>query len=463
MSRDATSLRRQLLVWLLVPLTMLWLAGAVVAYVLATNFARIAFDGALLDNDRALAGQVRVANGAITVDLPQAAHRILYYDAYDRVYFQVRDMAGRVVAGDAELPGLLSGALQPSIPVFRNAQIGGQPVRIAALFQAVAKTPNSPLVLVQAAETLHKRNRLVNKILAEFAGPQLLLIALAAVSVWMGVSRGLQPLSKLQQAIASRSHRDLTALDEAYVPREAISLIHAINDLMGRLAAALTQQQRFVADAAHQLKTPLAGIKAQVEVALHENDMDALHYTLKQLAMSADQVNRLASQLLTLARAEPSAQHAEDIAVIDLAKIARDVTTAWVPAAHHKSIDLGFEGMRCLSVQGNPFLLEQMLSNLLDNAIRYTQRGGQVTVRILASPSPALEVEDNGPGIPHEERARVFERFHRVLGSAEQGSGLGLAIVGEIATVHGAKIELDAGQNERGTRIRITFPVLIAR
>jgi two-component system sensor histidine kinase TctE len=462
MPRDATSLRRQLLVWLLLPLTLLWLAGAVAAYIQATNFARVTFDDALLDNAQALAGQVRTENDVVTVDLPQAAHRILHYDAYDRIYFQVRNMQGQVLAGDRELPNLQYVDTSPATPFFRDAQIGGRPVRIAALFQPVSKAPNSPRVLVQAAETLHKRDRSANEILVAFVGPQLLLILLAAILVWTGVSRGLQPLIKLQNAIACRSHRDLTALDDGHVPREATSLVRAINDLMERLGIALTQQQRFIADAAHQLKTPLAGIKAQVELALQENDRDVLRHTLKQLSVSADQANHLATQMLTLARSEPAAQRTEDFTVVDLAEIARNITAGWVPVAHRKRIDLGFECESSVWVLGNPFLLEQMLSNLLDNALRYTQPAGRVTVKVLPSP-PSLEVEDNGPGIPYEERTRVFERFHRVLGSGEQGSGLGLSIVSEIATVHSAQIELAEGQNVYGTCMRITFPVVIRR
>lgn len=457
MRAEPPSLRRQLLVWLLLPLTLLWLVGAIAAYFVATNFARVTFDNALLDNAQALAGQVRVVNNSITIDLPQAAHRILHYDAIDHDYFQVRDMSGHILAGDKEIPDLQLIDAPTATPLFRNAEIDGRPVRIAALLQPLTPAPNSPWVVVQAAETLHKRKHSANQILFEFVGPQLVFIALAAVLVWTGVSRGLQPLSKLQQAISLRSHRDLTALDETQAPREATSLIHAINDLLQRLAAVLSQQQRFIADAAHQLKTPLAGIKAQVDVALSENDMQALRPTLKQLAVSADQVNRLASQLLTLARAEPAAQSAGAFTLVDLSAMAREITANWVPTAHQKRIDLGFEGEASVIVRGNLFLLEQMLLNLLDNALRYTQQGGEVTVRTLSVPVPTLEVEDNGPGIAPEERDRVFERFHRILGSNEQGSGLGLAIVGEIATVHSAQITLSAAENARGTRMRIIF------
>ena len=458
MRTEAPSLRRQLLVWLLLPLTVLWLVGAVAAYFLAANFARVTFDNALLDNAQALAGQVHVVDNSITIDLPQAAHRILHYDAIDHDYFQVRDMSGHILAGDKEVPDLLLINAPLSTPLFRDAEIDGRPVRIATLLQPLTPAPNSPWVVVQTAETLHKRDRSANQILIEFIGPQMVFIVLAAALVWTGVSRGLQPLSKLQQAISLRSHRDLTALDETQVPREAASLVRALNDLLQRLAAVLSQQQRFIADAAHQLKTPLAGIKAQVDVALGERDMQALRPALKQLAASADQVNRLASQLLTLARAEPAAQRAEEFAPVDLGAMAREITANWVPVAHQKKIDLGFEGEASVIVQGNPFLLEQMLSNLLDNALRYTQHGGKVTVRTLATPVSTLEVEDNGPGIVPEERERVFERFHRILGSNEQGSGLGLAIVGEIATVHGAQIVLSAVENARGTRVRIIFP-----
>jgi len=237
-------------------------------------------------------------------------------------------------------------------------------------------------------------------------------------------------------------------------------MIRAMNDLLARLGTAISTQQRFIADAAHQLRTPIAGLKTQTELALRESQPGNVHDILRQLLTATEQSTRLVNQLLSLARAEPGARREHPIERLDLARLARDTTTEWVPRALVRHIDLGYDSEGGTAwIEGDSFLVRDMLGNLLDNAIRYTQHGGQVTVRVTEGmDAVVLTVEDNGPGIPEQERERVFERFYRVLGTGTEGCGLGLAIVREIALSHRAKVTLAAGAGGQGTVARVAFP-----
>jgi len=230
--------------------------------------------------------------------------------------------------------------------------------------------------------------------------------------------------------------------------------------LLQRLSKTLAAQQRFVADAAHQLRTPVAGIKTQTELALRQSPPEDVQTILSQLHTATEQTTRLINQLLSLARAEPGTERAFAMEHLDLNQLGREVTTEWVPHALAREIDLGFDGSQASAmIEGDAFLLKEMLNNLLDNAIRYTQDGGQITVRIKpARDKVVLSVEDNGPGIPETDRERVFERFYRVLGTGVEGCGLGLAIVREIAQNHAAETTLESGANGKGTVIKVIFP-----
>jgi two-component system sensor histidine kinase TctE len=320
------------------------------------------------------------------------------------------------------------------------------------------------MVLIQTAETVTARTDFARQIMLGMMLPQMTLILLAALAVWYGVGRGLAPLTALQREIAQRSHRDLSALPEEQSPQEVRPLIHAMNGLLERLSQALAAQQRFIADAAHQLRTPLAGIRTQSELALRQTQSGDAQNTLRQLQTATEQTTRLINQLLSLARAEPGAERARTAEKLDLARLARETTMEWVPRALARDIDLGFDSPLAVArVEGDSLLLKEMLNNLLDNAIRYTQAGGQVTVRVSPDTRDVtrlftLSVEDSGPGIPENERERVFERFHRVLGTGVEGCGLGLAIVREIAQAHGGDASLTSGASGGGTLVRITVP-----
>jgi two-component system sensor histidine kinase TctE len=455
-SRPAT-LRRQLLLWLLPPLLVLWATSSVIDYDVAKRFVNLAYDRALLDAALDIGRQIREVNDRIYIDLPRVAIDMLQTGEHDRVYYRVTGPGDEYITGEPDLPPPDPGAERVS---YDDAWYQGKPIRIVTVRVPVRPGSGKGAVLIQVAEPVTVRTRSARDILLRMMWPQVLLIYLAAVAVWYGVRRGLGPLARLRREIEGRSDRDLSPLPVAHSPREVQPLIHAMNELFGRLANALSAQQRFVADAAHQLRTPVAGIKTQTELALRTGDPAERDLVLRQLHAATVNLSRLIQQLLALARSEPNTPAAHALERIDLNREMRETTSEWVPKALERQIDLGFEGLaQPLWVQGNAFLLREMLNNLIDNAIRYSPVGGRVTVEVRGEGNTALlRVEDNGPGIPPDERERVFERFYRVLGSASDGCGLGLAIVREIAQSHNATVSLDAGADGRGTVVLVRIP-----
>lgn len=302
---------------------------------------------------------------------------------------------------------------------------------------------------------------MIRGILANIVIPQLLLILIAVAAVWFALKQGLAPLEELRRQVMFRKKDDLRRLDGSQAPDEVRPLIDAVNDLLERLKAVMRAQQRFIADAAHQLRTPLAGLKTQSELALRERDPERKQQALEHILTSAQHGTRLVNQLLVLARNEPVELIADTFTSVNLSQIAQECTANWVPMALEKRIDLGFEGTReQQSVHGDPTSLIELLNNLIDNAIRYTPIDGQITVGIhVIGKVVVLSVEDNGVGIDPQHRERVFERFYRVLGTGQSGSGLGLAIVAEVAKRHSADITIDSGTNGIGTRFSIRFPM----
>jgi two-component system sensor histidine kinase TctE len=458
----ATTLRRQLITWLAGPLFILWSVSTVIGYDIAKRFVNLAFDRALLEAALDISRQVRVVNNRIYLDLPEVALEMLQTHESGRLHYLVTGPGEEYISGEPDLPRPLAATSESTADRvhYYDEEFRGAAVRAVALRAPVVPGSGRGAVQIHVAEHLTARDEFARQIILRMALPQGVLILLAGLAVWYGVGRGLAPLSTLRGEIENRSHRDLSALSEEQAPQEVRPVIHAMNDLLARVEAAIADQQRFIADAAHQLRTPIAGLKTQMELALRLSQPGTVHDTLLQLQTATEQSARLVNQLLTLARAEPGARRGHAAERLDLARLARDTTTEWVPRALARSIDLGYDGEDGAAwIEGDPFLVRDMLGNLLDNAIRYTQRGGQVTVRVAAEPATiGLSVEDNGPGIPESERERVFERFYRVLGTGTEGCGLGLAIVREIALSHHAHVALAAGAGGRGTLVRVTFP-----
>jgi len=473
------SLFGEILDWMLAPLLLLWPMSIAITYLVAKSIANQPFDDALEDRVTVLGQQIRSVGGKAAGQLHPSGRDILRADDVDSVYYLLAGPDGELLDGDRDLPRprmnaddehARSGAVE-----FRNDSIHGTPIRVAYTYinldplheRSLQPPLEPPLALVQVAETLDKRAHLANEIIKGVILPQFIILPVILALVWFALSRGLTPLAELQQRIRARAQDDLSPIDPRQVPEEISPLVGSFNDMLERLGESMAMQKRFIADAAHQMKTPLAGMRMQSELALRQLDPAEIHRSLEQLAKSSESATRLVNQLLALARAENQPQAGMAFAEIDLPVLARETVRDWVQASFAGEIDLGFEppgDEGTVVIAGQPLMLRELLSNLIDNALRYTPAGGSVTVRVRRDGERALlEVEDTGPGIAPSERERVFERFYRILGSNTQGSGLGLAIVREIAQQHGA--EIDIFNNPRshskrfpGSLFRLTFP-----
>jgi two-component system sensor histidine kinase TctE len=464
------SLFGEILDWMLAPLLLLWPMSIAITYLVAKSIANQPFDHALEDNVTVLAQQVKEVDGRVLARLPGSARDILRADDVDSVYFQITGPRGEVVDGDRDLPSPPPEEAERSGRVhFRNESLHGTPVRVAYAWvnlQPLLNTGAEPrLALVQVAETLEKRAQLANEIIKGVILPQFIILPVILALVWFALSRGLSPLAQLQERIRARPPDDLSPIDSRQVPEEISPLVGSLNDMLARLAHTIDAQKRFIADAAHQMKTPLAGMRMQSELALRQVDPGEIHRSLEQLAKSSESATRLVNQLLALARAENQPHAGLALEPLDLSLLARSVVQDWVQASFSHEIDLGYEDPDGpVEILGDGMMLRELLSNLIDNALRYTPPGGSVTVRVRSDAGQALlEVEDTGPGIAPGERRRVFERFYRILGSSAPGSGLGLAIVREIARQHGADIEIfnnprSIQKKYPGSLFRLTFP-----
>ena len=463
MKRLTPSIRTQLLFWLVIPILVLLSVGVALSYGLAIGLATDAYDKGLLDSVYAIARCIERKGDKIVVDVPPAALAILQDDISDKVYYQVLDKDGKLIAGNRDMP-----PFKPRVDLVENASdcrdatIGGEQVRIAVVNVAVPRDPKAH-VYIQVGETMHQRERIADQILVGIIIPQFGILALSALLVWFGVRRGLMPLGNVRDAVASRSPVDLSPLAVDNVPREVRPLVTAINELLDRLEKDLQAQRRFVANAAHQLRTPIAGLKTQTEVALRQTNPEDVKHALSLIHVGAERAARLANQLLALARAEPGAVDPQTWRTYDLSSVAKNACREFVPQALSKNIDLGFDAWhQPVFIKCDEASLHELTCNLIHNAVQYTQAGGSVTVRVERSVTASgvfadLVVEDNGPGIPLEERDQVFERFYRLIDRKVSGSGLGLAIVREIALLHEADIAIGDGPNCIGTRVLVRF------
>ena len=451
----ASSLRGRLLRMLLPPVAALLVLGAICAYFLSVEPATDAYDQALGDVALALGERIRAVDGAINLDLPGAAEQVLRTDKYDTIFYLVRGPDGARLAGDPGLPPIPAGQAPEDGVIAYGGLYRGQEIRVVALLVACGGS----ICTVQVAETTNKRHRLTRTIVLSSLAPQLLIAFLTLAIVWFAVKRGLSPLEDLSQDIRARSARDLQPIDPGHAPEEARPLVGALNQLFGQVAESNLNQRRFLANAAHQLRTPLAGLQAHAELALAQAGPEARTPELEQMHGATVRTARLANQLLALARAEPGGTSAEaPPAPVNLRTLVADAADEWVHRALARDIDLGFE-LDEAQAAGDALLLREAFVNLVHNALEYTPAGGRVTARTGVRNGHAyLEVEDDGPGIPPNERERVLERFYRIPGTAGPGSGLGLAIVREIALAHRAEVEIGSGEGGRGCRVELRFP-----
>ena len=494
------SLARQLLLWLLLPQLVLWMAGGVATYRFAAGYANQAIDASLLQASRSLARQLKPIGNGLLIDFPKAAQDVLEADPQDRLLYMVSSPPGQFILGNQALPPppeqnqprskakhrepvahlldtpyFYDGTMPPNSTSFQTLP-QGQALRMVALYlnfgddQAAQQT-----MLVQVARSSANREELARRILVDMLLPMSSLVLLMTLIVWLGIRAGLSPLVRLRQQVEGRAPTDLAPLQLASAPRELWSLATAINTLLSAVQNTVATQKRFIGDAAHQLRTPLAGLKSQTEIALQSAADPELRARLLRVHESATRSAHLVNQLLTLARAEPESVMAQDRQRFDLHRMAQSVTAEWVPRALRLNIDLGMgqdtdesstpNADSPIWIEANELLMREALSNLIDNALHYAGTGSQVTVRVRHAPeSPdkaLLEVIDNGPGIAPGDHERVFERFVRVT-EAGNGCGLGLPIVKEIVARHAGQVALFDAQPQ-GLGVRIELPIANAK
>ncbi len=469
--REQRSLFGEILDWMLTPLLLLWPISLVLTWLVAQGIAGKPFDRALEYNVSALAQLVTVSNNHVQFNLPLPARELLRADDADTMYYQVLGARGEYLSGERDLPLPPDEEKVPPGEVrLREGEFRGTDIKIAYMWVRL-DLPGAKLALVQVAETLDKRSVLATEIIKGVMLPQFVILPMAVLLVWLALVQAIKPLNQLEERIRARKPDDLSPLEIEAVPMEVAPLVSSVNDLLMRLKDSITTQKRFLADAAHQLKTPLAGLRMQADLAQREGaNTEELKQSLRLIGRSSIRATHTVNQLLALARAESSGT-AMSLVPCDLAALTMEVMQDCVPRALEKRIDLGYEGAQPGSegvvLQGNPTLLQEMVRNLVDNAINYTpstfEKPGMITVRVLADPfgkALALQVEDSGPGIPAAERELVFQPFYRALGTEADGSGLGLPIVLEIAHQHHATVMLDdarPGQPSPGASFTVRF------
>ncbi len=466
--REKRSLFGEILDWMLTPLLLLWPLSLALTWWVAQGIAGKPFDRALEHNLQTIVELVDARQGTIKLNIQGQTRDILRADDSDLVYFQVRGLKGEHLVGESDFPSPHDNTTPVAGRIMlRDDTIRGDDVRVAYSWVTTPQTDPDKLILVQVAETLSKRSTLATEIIKGVMVPQFVILPLAVLLVWLALVRGIRPLNELEQRIRARKPDDLSPLDESFVPEEVAPLVASINDLLNRLKASLTTQKRFLADAAHQLKTPLAGLRMQADMAQRETRPEEIHRSLQLIARSSVRATHTVNQLLALARAETTGRTLPTT-TIDLARIVTEVVQDSVPRAMDKQIDLGYDGPsevphECL-MDGNPTLLSELVRNLVDNAIHYTPHGGVVTARVLVDPFSGvqiLQVEDTGAGIPENERELVLQPFYRALGTNVDGSGLGLAIVHEIVQQHSATLKMEdahPGRHPPGLRVGVRFP-----
>lgn len=470
-----TSLYRRLLKTFAGPTFLLLVAAGGLTYAVAKSVIDRAYDQNLINLAHGVANHLSAADGTVTLQLSKEAESVLRTDTIDEIFFRVRMATGGVLGGDVDLPpldpdppanstgeGIVFPAVEalPMVSAVINLSAGqlfdteyrGAPIRAVKLTKLV----EGQTFYITVAETLHKRGQAIERLLLGFGSAAVMLLAAAALAVGFGIPSGLAPLRQLEDELGERSGTDLSPIDPDDVPREIREVVRALNGLFERLSAASRGQRQFLQDAAHQLRTPLAGLQMQLELLEARPSDDG---ALLRLRHSVVRVTRLANQLLALARAEAGLQLMTTAVSVDLVPLIDDMVEGWLQQADARSIDLGIERSGSM-LAGDPTLLRELIANLMDNALRYTPTGGEVSLRCeQAGEVLMIEVADSGPGIPASMREQVFERFYRLPDTKLSGSGLGLPIAREIVLCHRGSIEIGDGPGGRGTLVRVRLPI----
>jgi two-component system sensor histidine kinase TctE len=443
------SISRRLIFWLAVPLMLLALCGALVHYFNSIAPGVISSDRRLKDGAAAVMAHVKIRDGRLLLDeAADTKHRL---PSADSVIYAVRDTQGRLLAGDARLPMVpMSGETSQLVAM---TQVDHRNVRtLTTRFDTPAG-----VVLITVADTRPAaepaaRYGFMSTLLWDFVQLDVTLVL-----VWFGIQLGLRPVKRLRDEIAARSPKDLRPIDETSVPREIAPVVVTLNRLFTTLRSSVQSQQQFIANTAHQLRTPITGLQAQLELLVAESAAAPVQNRLLTLQEGIRQLAHSANQLLALARAYPTVNIATKNQTVALDTIVEEVVARFIDRALRANIDLGID-VKPASVLADPSLIDDLLSNLIDNALKYTPSGGSVTVSVGQRNGKAyLAVEDTGPGIPEEDRQRVRQRFFRLPNSPGHGSGLGLAIVDEIAQLYGASLAIAGRATGPGTMVSLQF------
>jgi two-component system sensor histidine kinase TctE len=445
-----SSISRRLIFWLAVPLMLLALCGALVHYFNSVAPGVISSDRRLKEAAVALMAHVQIIDGQVTLVSGDPGKPSL--PPPELIKFALRDAQGRLLAGDSQLPAVVMS--NDTSQLFAMTLVDHRSVRsLTTRFDTRAGVIS--ITVADARPTIEPAARFgfMSTLLWDFVQLDVTLVL-----VWVGIQLGLRPIKKLRDEIAERSPLELRPIVESSVPREIAPLVVTLNRLFAMLRSSVQSQQQFIANTAHQLRTPITGMQAQLDLLAAEPDAQPIKERLLTLQVGIRQLAHSANQLLTLARADPAANIAAKDQTVDLGAIAGEVVAKFFDRALLANIDLGLEA-RPAGIHADPSLLDDLLSNLVDNALKYTPAGGSVTVNVgQQSGRPYLAVEDNGPGIPEAERQRVRQRFYRLPNSPGHGSGLGLAIVDEIAQLYGASMAIGPGAGGLGTKVALLFP-----
>lgn len=456
MQQTKRSLKQQLLLWLLVPQLVFWLVGGALAYSVAVHYADNLIDQNLLQTARALNALVQTTDAPNHQHAAEHARTLLGKNSGDSYFYSVRLIPGDLLFGNKEFSILRHGAGAQTL--FYSEQHDDHALRAVALILPYETAQEQKWISIQVAKGHESRQLLLRSLFLTMAIPLAILILATSYLVWWGIGHGLAPFKQLQHMMEARKPQDLSPFDVGNVPLELDALFGALNHLLAGADESIGRQRRFIGDAAHQLRTPLAGLKSQTELAMRESTSEPQRNRLVMVHASATRSIHLVNQLLTLARSEPGNQSSILRVHMDLAKLVRELTAEAVPRALAAGIDLGCDcSLSEAWIEGNSALLRELFVNLVENAIKYIPRNGCVTVRLSEQGNLYIvEVEDDGPGIPDEDKQRVFERFYRRQQDGT-GCGLGMAIVKEIAERHGGTVELrDAAPH--GLIVRVALP-----
>ena len=471
----ATSLRRTLLRRLAAPLSLLALMSGLIAYWLAWQYTQHVVDRSLADLATAISRQIQIAGADAPTTVPPLA-QAMFSDPVEHLVYRISN-GETEIAGDRNLPLHGTNVRRMHYAYVFETMYEGVSMRVA---QVRVPQPDGNPIVVEVGQPVHHRFRIAAEFLVAIMMPLLLLLLAGWVIVWRVVNQQLNPLTALADSLNRQTHTSLEPVDETYVPVEIRPLTGALNALLGRLKSALEAQRKFIADAAHQLRTPLTAVKLHAEQAVIAREPQKVNDAVRELRAAADRAVRLSNQLLSLARAEPGEQAARFVD-IDMATLAFETGAEWVPRALASHVDLGFQRLddpendTPLMVRGNPVLLHEVIANLLDNALKYLPParvdGGRITVtvtQVVADGMPMAEivVEDNGRGVPATQQADLFKRFFRGDGQSESGvdsgAGLGLAIVHDIMTLHRGSVHYEDAP-EGGARFIVRVPLVNRR